>query len=258
MKRWALNLKFLILSDSHGNRFGLEAVLGARTDFSHIICLGDIVGYGAHPNQCCEILRERGAICLSGNHDAAALGKISIEWFNPVASEAIRWTRAQLTPENRAWLDGLPAQQVFENWNFQAVHASLRQPWEEYIINAQVALGTLTHLSQPLCFFGHTHVTASFSLVSDPTQWREYVSIGEGIWPNGGEISLQSGFSYLINPGSCGQPRDGNPLAKGAIFDNESGQIEFFGAPYDVEAARAAILEAGLPKRLGDRLRSGS
>ena len=259
MRRWAFNLKFLILSDSHGNRFGLEAVLGARADFSHIICLGDIVGYGAHPNQCCEILRERGAICLSGNHDAAALGKISIEWFNPVASEAIGWTRAQLSPENRAWLDGLPAQQVFENWNFQAVHASLRQPWEEYIINPQTAQFSFERMQTPLCFYGHTHVADVYALSDAAKISRLLQPPMEHLYaPYGGEIELEFGFSYLVNPGSCGQPRDGNPLAKGAIYDNETQQIEFFGAAYEVEAARAAILDAGLPKKLGDRLRSGN
>ncbi|PQV64497.1 putative phosphodiesterase [Abditibacterium utsteinense] len=250
-------MKFLIVSDAHGNRFGLEAVLNCGRDFDEIICLGDVVGYGAHPNQCCEILRARGAICLSGNHDAAALGKIGIEWFNPIASAAILWTREQLSSENRAWLDTLPGERVFENWNFQIVHASLRQSWEEYITDANIALATLTRLSQPLCFFGHTHVAASFSLVNDPAQWRNYVSVGWETWPDGGEIELSRNELNLVNPGSCGQPRDGNPLAKGAIFNSETQKIEIFCVEYDIEAARSAILEAGLPSRLGDRLRIG-
>jgi len=252
-------VKFLILSDSHGNRFGLEAVLDAGRDFDHIICLGDIVGYGAHPNECCQLLRERGAICLSGNHDAAALGKISIEWFNPVASAAILWTREQLTPENRAWLDALPAQKIFAEWGFQAVHASLRQPWEEYITGPQIALLSFDRFETSLCFYGHTHVADVYALQNSAENRRlSEPSLGHAYVPDGGEIKLETGTAYLVNPGSCGQPRDGNPLAKTAIFNSDAQTIEFFGVEYDVEAAREAILSAGLPKRLGDRLRSGS
>lgn len=251
-------MKFLILSDSHGNRFGLEAVLNARSDFEQIICLGDIVGYGAHPNECCQILRERGAQCLSGNHDAAALGKISIEWFNPIATEAILWTRAQLTPENRAWLDTLPAERVFESWGFQVVHASLRQPWEEYITNPGVALLSFERMATSLCFYGHTHVADIYAL-GDSAQYRLLEpSVSHAYVPDGGEIDLEPETLYLINPGSCGQPRDGNPLAKAAIFDSDAQTVEIFAVQYDVESAREAILAARLPKRLGDRLRSGN
>src|SRR4028119_2312165 len=101
-------MRYLILSDVHGNRFGLEAVLDhARDDYDNVLCLGDVVGYGAHPNECCELLRAQDALCLMGNHDAAALGHIDISWFNPSAMAAVLWTREELTPENRAWLDSL-------------------------------------------------------------------------------------------------------------------------------------------------------
>ncbi len=250
-------MKFLIVSDAHGNRFGLEAALNCGRDFDQIICLGDIVGYGAHPNQCCEMLRERNAICLSGNHDAAALGKISTEWFNLIAKQAILWTREQLSEANRAWLDTLPAERVFENWKFQIVHASLRQPWEEYITDADVAAPNLLLMTQPLCFFGHTHQAVCVAASQDPSSWRRFESPQWIPMPRGGEIELESGQNTLVNPGSCGQPRDGNPLAKAAIFDDEMQEIEIFGVEYDIEAARAAILQAGLPPRLGDRLRDG-
>jgi diadenosine tetraphosphatase ApaH/serine/threonine PP2A family protein phosphatase len=251
-------MKFLILSDVHGNKFGLEAVLDSGRDYDQIVCLGDVVGYGAHPNECCEILRQRGAISLSGNHDAAALKKIDIQWFNHIAKAAILWTREQLTEENRLWLDGLPAEQVFEEWGFQAVHASLRQPWEEYIVDQQSALPTMTRQVQPLCFCGHTHVAMLASLHGDPAQWRDHISMQWVEFPGGAEIELLEEERTLINPGSCGQPRDGNPQAKAAIFDNEEHTVEVFCIDYDVEAAREAILVAGLPARLGDRLRTGS
>ncbi len=250
-------MKFLVVSDAHGNRFGLEATLNCGRDFDEIICLGDIVGYGAHPNQCCEMLRERGAICLSGNHDAAALGKISIEWFNPIAAEAILWTRAQLSPQNCAWLDTLPAQLIFENWGFQTVHASLREPWEEYITDTKIAEPNLMLMTQPLCFFGHTHQAVCAAAPRDLSVWRRPDQLQWVELPMGGAIELENGELTLVNPGSCGQPRDGNPLAKAAIFDNQTQKIEVFGVEYDIEAARAAILAAGLPARLGDRLLVG-
>lgn len=250
-------MKILVLSDSHGNKYGLEAVLDSGREYDRIVCLGDVVGYGAHPNECCDILRQREAISLSGNHDAAVLGKIDTTWFNPVAQAAVFWTRKELKEENRAWLDGLPAQQVFEEWGFQTVHASLREPWEEYITGPDIALGTLTRLTQRLCFFGHTHVAVVTTLMDDPSQWRDYVPIEWVDLPKGGTVPIDENELVLVNPGSCGQPRDGNPQAKAAIYDIEAGDVEVFGVDYDVEAAREAILKAGLPKRLGDRLLVG-
>ncbi|RYG71847.1 metallophosphoesterase [bacterium] len=250
-------MKFLILSDCHGNKFGLESVLESGREYDQVLCLGDVVGYGAHPNECCEMLRQYNAISLSGNHDAAALGKIDIQWFNPIATAAILWTRNELTEGNRVWLDCLPAEQEFSEAHFQAVHASLRQPWEEYITDQQVALPSLTRMTQPLCFYGHTHVAALASLKGDEVQWRNHVSMQWIEFPDGAEIELEVGERVLINPGSCGQPRDGNPQAKAAIYDSVQRTVEVFGVDYDIEAARDAIIEAGLPVKLGDRLRVG-
>jgi diadenosine tetraphosphatase ApaH/serine/threonine PP2A family protein phosphatase len=251
-------MKFLILSDVHGNKFGLQAVLDCKFPYDKILCLGDVVGYGAHPNECCEILRERDALSLSGNHDAAALGKINVEWFNPIAKTAILWTREQLNPENRFWLDSLAARHLFEEWGFEAVHASLREPWEEYIVDAQSALPTFALMTQPLCFCGHTHVAMLAAVNEDPDQWRGPKSVQWVNLPQGAGIELEVGERTLINPGSCGQPRDGNPQAKAAIFDSEARTVEVFCVDYDVEAAREAILAAGLPARLGDRLLTGN
>jgi hypothetical protein len=145
-------MKFLILSDSHGNKFGLQAVLESGRPYDRIICLGDVVGYGAHPNECCRMLREREAISLSGNHDAAALGKIDIEWFNPVAKTAILWTREQLTPENRAWLDGLPAEQSSRNGAFKSCMARCGSRGRNTSRIRQCRTPNSDDLSQPLCF----------------------------------------------------------------------------------------------------------
>ncbi len=250
-------MKILVLSDVHGNRFGLEAVLQHGADCDAVLCLGDVVGYGAHPNECCEMLRERGAVCLSGNHDAAVFGGISTEWFNDIAATAVAWTRRALTPENLAWLETLPPELDLPDWRCQAVHASLRQPWEEYILDDQVAFGSFREMVRPVLFFGHTHQAVLATLTDDRERWSDYLDVDWNDLPEGAEIELEAGELAMINPGSCGQPRDGVPLAKAAIYDVDAQTVDIFTALYDVQSAREAIIEAGLPVRLGDRLLQG-
>lgn len=250
-------MKWLVLSDAHGNRYGLEAVLDHGAGCDKILCLGDIVGYGAHPNECCELLRERGAICLSGNHDAAVLGKISVEWFNTVARAAVTWTQRELSSENRDWLDELPAQRSFPESKFQAVHASLREPWEEYIVSKNVALPNFLEMTESVCFFGHTHQAVCTTISANRADWVNHPEVQWLEAPAGAEIEFDDGELTLCNPGSCGQPRDGLWLAKGAIWDDEARDVDIFCVEYDVEAARSAIISAGLPTMLGDRLLSG-
>ena len=250
-------MRILVLSDVHGNKHGLQAALDAAGRVDRIVCLGDVVGYGAFPNQCCEILREAGAICLSGNHDAAALGLISIEWFNTVATEAILWTRKQLSEENRAWLASLPSQMSFTDERFQAVHASLRSPWEEYIVSEQVALLSFERMEQPLCFYGHTHVADLYWTREDDLKSRPQPEIEHASFRVGGGVEMEDGELYLLNPGSCGQPRDGNPDARFALFETEDRIVDVFCVQYDTRAARDAIFEAGLPHMLGERLLVG-
>ncbi|HVF09607.1 MAG TPA: metallophosphoesterase family protein [Abditibacteriaceae bacterium] len=248
-------MRFLILSDIHGNRFGLESVLAdADGEYDTLLCLGDVVGYGAHPNECCEMLCEHNAVSLSGNHDAAALGLLRVEWFNPVAKAAILWTRAQLSEENRDWLRTLPAQQDWPEYDFQTVHGSLREPWEEYITGKVTAQPTFSLMQRSLCFFGHTHVAVCYRCLDVPGE--RYQMEGAGL-PEGGSIEIEARWKYLINPGSCGQPRDGNPQARYALFDSDSRHIEVRAIDYDWDAARQAILTAGLPQVLGDRLLQG-
>jgi predicted phosphodiesterase len=256
-------MRFLVVSDIHGNRFGLEAVLAdAAGAYDTLLCLGDVVGYGAHPNECCQILHEHNAVSLSGNHDAAALGLISIEWFNPVAKAAIEWTRAQLSDENRVWLRTLPAQQDWPEHDFQTVHGSLREPWEEYIVGQAIAAATFKLMTRSLCFFGHTHIAACYA---EGTPEGEPPEVQGVALTHGGEIGLVDiddeepvlEWKYLINPGSCGQPRDTNRQARYAIFDSELRHVEVRPVDYDWDAARRAIIEAGLPHMLGDRLLQG-
>jgi predicted phosphodiesterase len=248
-------MRFLLLSDVHGNRFGLEAALqDAQGQYDRVLCLGDVVGYGAHPNECCETLRSLDALSLMGNHDAAALGRIDVNWFNPVALTAILWTREQLTAENRAWLDSLHPALDGRDWGFGAVHASLRQPLEEYIISAEHAQATFALSAWPICFYGHTHVAECYRSLDVP---RRRYAMEYAPLTHGGTVEMESEWKYLLNPGSCGQPRDGNSQARYGIFDNQSGQVEVFALDYDWPAARDAIIAAGLPRVLGDRLGQG-
>ena len=248
-------MRYLVVSDSHGNRFGLEAVLAASEGhFDTILCLGDIVGYGAHPNECCDLLRQREAVCLMGNHDAAALDLINLNWFNPIARQAALWTREQLTPENRAWLGSLPPRRDFET--FQAVHGSLREPLEEYINDFATIEPNLLLMERSLCFFGHTHVAVVYC-APERAQWKRPDQLQGASLTFGGLIEPDAGINYLVNPGSCGQPRDGNAQARYALYDTESGVIDVRAVDYDVQAARKAIIRAGLPGSLGDRLLTG-
>jgi predicted phosphodiesterase len=248
-------MRILVLSDIHGNRHGLEAVLQAAGErYDEVLCLGDVVGYGAHPNECCEILRELDAHCLLGNHDAAALGILSTEWFNDIASYAIEWTTAKLTAANCEWLQQNIAEGEWQEFTFQAVHGSLRQPLEEYILTKGEAQPSFECMTQPLCFFGHTHIATVYE--QRDAAGQKY-SLTETSLKHGGMIQLEDGVSYLVNPGSCGQPRDNNPQARYGLFDTEARIVEVLAVDYDIEGARSAIIEAGLPQLLGDRLRYG-
>lgn len=251
-------MKILILSDVHGNRFGLEAVLNAARDqYDEVLCLGDVVGYGAHPNECCEILLDIEAQCLSGNHDAAALGLINTDWFNDIAARAIAWTRQELTPTNKNWLSSLPGALEFPEWQLQAVHGSLRNPWEEYITDQNMAAATLRLMKWPLCFFGHTHQAVAYACALNSQGELDFNDFEEAELPQGGDFDLDEEWRFLVNPGSCGQPRDGNPQARYAIADLKTGLVKIEPVDYDIESARRAIYDAGLPRALGDRLLRG-
>ena len=244
-------MKILVISDIHGNKFGLEAALDVGKGCGAVVCLGDIVGYGAHPNECCEILRDRKAQCLAGNHDMAALGRLDVTWFNPVAKAAITWTGETLTEENRAWLGQLEPRGNWARQGFQAVHASLRQPLQEYISRPAIAAPTMELMTLPLCFYGHTH-EADCYMSRGPVGTP--VSVERRVLNDGGTIDLKTDVRYLVNPGSCGQPRDGNPKAKLAIYDVEAHRVQILAVDYDYFSACGAIMDAGLPAMLGDRL----
>ncbi len=248
-------MQILVVSDVHANFHALRAVLDAAPPCDKMLCLGDIVGYGASPNECCQLLRERGAICLSGNHDAALSGHDLTERMNALAQFSNEWTRTILTPQNRVWLASLSPHRVFEEWNFEAVHASLDFPLEGYINGKISARESWSRMKFDLCFFGHTHVAASLGELNVPG--RKY-EIEERKWRDGGRFSIRGdGWKTLVNPGSVGQPRDGNPLARAAVFDVATREVKIFGVKYDVEAAQNAVSAAGFSPKISERLALG-
>jgi predicted phosphodiesterase len=248
-------MKITILSDVHANFYALEAVLAQAPAHDALLCLGDIVGYGVQPNECCELLRERGAHCLAGNHDAALVGHELIERMNALAQFSNDWTRAELSPENRAWLASLSPHLAFEEWGFEAVRASLDSPLEGYINGIYSARPTWSRMKFDLCFFGHTHVAASLAELNVPGRKLE---VEERKWRDGGRFLIQAnGWKTLVNPGSVGQPRDGNPLSRFAVFDSASREVEIICVRYNVEAAHNAVIEAGFPRKISERLALG-
>lgn len=242
-------MRILLISDIHANLPALVAVLESAPAYDHIWCLGDLVGYGPHPNQCIEKLRNLDALCLAGNHDWAALGKLDLGDFNPDARRAAEWTQRELSGANRDYLDGLEGRTGPEGQPFTLVHGSPRLPIWEYILTPQVAAANLEHFETTYCLFGHTHLPMSFlQLDGRRVAGRELVE--------GDPVRLGSGRQYL-NPGSVGQPRDGDPRAAYAILDMEELTVMPCRVAYDIATTQADMTRAKLPPRLIARLIHG-
>jgi diadenosine tetraphosphatase ApaH/serine/threonine PP2A family protein phosphatase len=250
-------LRILLLSDIHANLEALEACLATAPSFDFVANLGDVVGYGASPNEVIERSRSLGKIFVRGNHDKAATGLLALDDFNPMAAAAAIWTRDQLTPEHHEWLQSLPQGPLpLEGFSqAQLVHGS---PDDEdaYIVSIGDALVPLLALSTPLTFFGHTHLQGGFFANGDSADGfrPEYRTVGQAE-----SISLQLKLAtrYMINPGSVGQPRDGDWRAAFALFDTNAQVVHFHRTPYNLKAAQDRILAAKLPPRLATRLAAG-
>ena len=250
-------MRILLLSDIHANLEALDACLAAAPSHDLVVNLGDIVGYGASPNEVTDRSRQLGTIFVRGNHDKAATGLMDIEDFNPMAAAAAVWTRKELTPENLDWLSKLPHGPVAmpDFPDVQLVHGSPNDE-DEYVVSLGDALAPLITLASPLTFFGHTHLQGGFfANGSGADGFRpEYRTVGKAeTFP----VQLKSSDRYMINPGSVGQPRDGDWRAAFALFDTEGRVIHFHRAPYNLKAAQDRIFAAKLPNRLATRLAAG-
>lgn len=250
-------MRILVLSDVHSNLEALEACLAAAPPYDRVVNLGDIVGYGGSPNEVIDKSRELGATFVRGNHDKAAAGLVELNDFNPIAGLAALWTRDQLTTENLKWLKNLPQGPVeFEDVpDVQFVHGSPLGE-DEYLVTLRDALEPLLAFSVPVTFFGHTHLQGGFSSNSKGSDsFRPaYRTVGQTEsceWP------MNRDLRYLVNPGSVGQPRDGDWRAGFAVFDSDKWSVSFHRTPYDLKSAQERIMAANLPQRLATRLATG-
>ena len=250
-------MRILVLSDVHANLEALEACLDAAPDHDAVFNLGDIVGYGANPNEVTAWVRELGKVFVRGNHDKACSGLTDLDGFNPIAGLAALWTQERLTPENLEFLQQLPHGPVSPLPNVECVHGSSRDE-DEYVLVARDAYPLLEQSPVELTFFGHTHIQCGFS--RDAQNDLRHTLVPNYDSPQGKQqfrFHLKDQAKYLINPGSIGQPRDYDPRAAFALYDTGDNSITFYRIPYDIRAAQKKILVAGLPDRLADRLAEG-
>ena len=254
-------MRALILSDIHANLQALNAVLAQAPPHDTVWNLGDIVGYGANPNEVIERSRSLGTLFVRGNHDRACCGLTDLEGFNPVAGRAARWTQCVLSAEHLSWLRNLATGPITPEVTpdtapgISCVHGSLRDE-DEYVLSPHEARHSLAAAKTQLNFFGHTHLQGGFA--TDGEQWYrltpDYFSHDD---PENWVLHLSSGARYMLNPGSVGQPRDGDWRAAFALYDSEQRTLTFHRIPYDLRTAQEHIIRAGLPDRLAFRLRDG-
>ncbi|MEW6481917.1 MAG: metallophosphoesterase family protein [bacterium] len=236
-------MQYGIISDIHGNLEALLAVIPYLSKVDKTIVLGDIVGYGPCPNECCEYVRKLNPLVIAGNHDIAAVGKKDINWFNPYAREAIEWTQRNLSSENKEWLLSLPLRGKQSNFIF--VHGSLRDYTDEYIFKEKEAGESLGLLKDEILFIGHTHVPSCFFVENNSIQGK-YLMEDEVI-----KLKKRS----IINPGSVGQPRDYIPKASFGIVNNK--EFKLFRIPYNIKRTQRLMRQVGLPEYLIKRLENG-
>jgi predicted phosphodiesterase len=250
-------MRALVVSDIHGNLEALNAVLDAAGEWDVLWNLGDMVGYGASPNEVIETIRPLTALTVRGNHDRVCSGLSSWLAFNPTARLAAKWTLAELSPENLVWLRSLPQGplQPEADARVTLAHGSPLNE-DQYIHNMRDAWAPLQQMTTAVTFFGHTHVQGGFS--QKEHDWHElrprYNNRHDlDTWT----IELPPGTRHLINPGSVGQPRDYDWRAAFAIYDSDASEVIYHRVPYDLRRAQGRILMARLPERLAARLREG-
>ncbi|MHB8992603.1 MAG: metallophosphoesterase family protein [Chloroflexota bacterium] len=241
-------MRYGIVADIHANLAAFETVLADMGKVDVLWCLGDLVGYGPDPNECAELLRRHDHLCVVGNHDLAAIRRLDTRDFNPDAARAAEWTARQLSERSRLFLSALPERVVAEP--FTLVHGSPRSPVWEYVTHEGRATPNFQHFQTRACLVGHTHVPALYVEESPdgPVTGRA---------PGTGD-QVEVGPKRLIaNPGGVGQPRDGDPRAAYALFDSDSGLLEWRRVDYPIHVTQQKMREFGLPSRLIERLDNG-
>jgi predicted phosphodiesterase len=240
-------MRVAVISDIHGNEHALAAVLedvdSASVDA--VWCLGDVVGYGPAPNECCAVLARRADVCLVGNHDLVVLGKLDVSDFNGDAAAAALWTRDVLDHTSRAFLQPLEPSADLDG--AQLFHASPRDPVWDYVLSAEAAYASLTITHEPVVLVGHSHVALGIGLVG--------TDLVGGAAPAGTRLDLAG--RWLLNPGSVGQPRDGDPRAAWLLLETDESSAEFRRVEYAIEKTQASMRAAGLPEPLAARLAQG-
>jgi predicted phosphodiesterase len=241
-----MKMKYAIISDIHANLEAFQVVLedAQNQKVTHYACIGDVVGYNANPKECLDIVCKMNIPCVRGNHDEYCSTDDPLEGFNPAAAEAVHWTRGQLSDGERKWLYDLKYTKIVAN--FTLVHATLDAPerWG-YVFDKLAAAASFPYQNTQVCFFGHTHVPVAFM--------RDTVVRG-GTYS---KFKIDPAKKYFINVGAVGQPRDNNPKAAYVVYDMDEGTIELRRLEYDIAATQKKILDAGLPKRLAERLAFG-
>ena len=250
-------MRVLLISDVHANLEALEACLSAAPEHDQIVNLGDIVGYGASPNEVSELSRELGGLVVRGNHDKACSGLTDPTDFNPVAGLAVLWTRQQLHADNLEWLRQLPQGplKIAGLMEAQFVHGSPLDE-DEYVVSEEDAIEPLLTAEVPVTFFGHTHIQGIFESNPQGSDFfrPEYATVGQS---EHCEFPLEENLFYMVNPGSVGQPRDGDWRAAFALYNSPTRTVTFYRVPYKLKEAQDRILAASLPQRLATRLAAG-
>ena len=223
----------------------LAAVDGDAPDA--IWCLGDVVGYGPRPNECCSLVAQRADLCLVGNHDLVVLGRLDVAEFSHDAAESARWTASVLTDESRTFLDALEPSAAREG--VELYHASARDPVWEYVLTAEAALVTLALADAPVVLVGHSHVAMALSFADG--------TLEGGVSPGGAELDVRDAERWLLNPGSVGQPRDGDPRAAYLVLDLGARRASFRRVEYPIKRTQQELRERALPEALAERLEHG-
>jgi predicted phosphodiesterase len=239
-------MRYGIFADVHSNLEALEAVINAYKNehIDHYLCAGDVIGYAADPGECIEKIKALSAISVAGNHDWAAVDLFSADYFNPLARQAVLWTRDNLGDDNKRFLKSLKL--LYKSEHFVMVHGTLNNPGDfNYMNDGYMAEETFKLLDADICFLGHTHVAGVF--VKDKNNRISYLK----------ESDIKEDNKYIVNVGSVGQPRDGNPKAAYCIYDTDRRKVKIKRIGYDIETAARRIIKAGLPRFLADRLAVG-